>query len=207
MENEASGPFIIGFNGPPKCGKDTIASELMEILDSEGVTNLPIHKQALAATMRDGAAAILGMNLTTAQYNDIKDDPLDILGGKTLRHFMISMSEVFVKGIYGKDFWSRLLYERNKAWWDRIPSILLVTDIGFSEEVEFFCNHSSFYLNVVVDRPGASYNNDSRSNVWVEDSYIQTNRARNFALTNDTTPQDAAQEVARIMYKFGVPVF
>lgn len=200
--NKLSGPFIIGFNGPPRVGKDTIATALMDLLDSEGVTNLPIQRQALAATMRDGAAAILGMNLTTERYNEIKDDPLDVLGGGTFRRFMIDMSEVFVKGVYGRDFWSRLLHARNKTWWDRIPSILLVTDIGFKEEVEFFCNHSALYLNVRVDRPGCDFKNDSRSYIMA-----QNYGGKDFALTNDSTPEAAAQEVARVMYKFGVPVF
>jgi len=206
MKNK-KGPFIVGFNGPPKSGKDTIATSLMNLLDTEGVTTVPVHRQALAATMRDGAAAILGMNLTTKQYNETKDKPLDILNGKTFRQFMIDMSESFVKIQYGRDFWSRLLYERNKTWWDKIPSILLVTDIGFSEEVEFFCQHSRYYLNVVVDRPGTDFTNDSRSNVWVDQKYINDGVARNFALTNDETPEDAAREVARVMYKFGLPVF
>jgi hypothetical protein len=50
----------------------------MDLLDREGVTSVPIHRQALAATMRDGAAAILGMNLTDKQYSEIKDEPLDV---------------------------------------------------------------------------------------------------------------------------------
>jgi hypothetical protein len=74
-------------------------------LDREGVTSVPIHRQALAATMRDGAAAILGMNLTDKQYSEIKDEPLDVLNGASFRKFMIDMSEVFVKGVYsGRTF-------------------------------------------------------------------------------------------------------
>jgi hypothetical protein len=202
MIDEKSGPFIIGFNGPPRSGKDAIATALMDLLDKEGVTSLPVHRQALAATMRDGAAAILGMNLTDKQYGEIKDQPLAVLGGGSFRKFMIDMSEVFVKGVYGRDFWSRLLYTRNNIWWDKLPSILIVTDIGFKEEVEFFCNHSRLYLNVRLDRPDTNFNLDSRGYVAA-----QTYGGRDFALTNDGTIEEAAQEVARIMYKFGVPVF
>jgi hypothetical protein len=203
MQDEKSGPFIIGFNGPPRSGKDTIANALVKLLESEGVTSLQVHKLALAATMRDGAAAILGMNLTDKQYSDIKDKPLELLGGKSFRKFMIDMSEVFVKGVYGGDFWSRLMYARNRMWWDRSPAILIVTDIGFSDEVEFFCNHSVHYLNVAVSRKGTDFSLDSRSYVWCAPDH----GGANFALDNNGTPEEAAQEVARIMYKFGVPVF
>jgi hypothetical protein len=201
MIDDSTGPFIIGFNGPPRSGKDTIASALSALLDSEGINSLPVHKLALAATMRDGAAAILGMNLSDRQYSEIKDKPLEVLGGKSFRDFMIAMSEVFVKGIYGKDFWSRLMFSRNKSWWNGKPSILIVTDIGFSEEVKFFCENSRLYLNVRVDRRGCDFSKDSRG-------YCAAGPygGKDFVLSNDGTVEEAAQEVARIMYKFGVPV-
>jgi hypothetical protein len=202
MLDQKSGPFIVGFNGPPRSGKDTLATALIDLLDSEGVTSVSIHRQALAATMRDGAAAILGMNLTDSQYSKIKDEPLEVLNGGTFRRFMIDMSKVFVKGVYGRDFWSRLMYARNKSWWDKIPSILIVTDIGFPEEVEFLCKHSVQYLNVVVTRKDTDFTNDSRNYVWCADG-----EGQNFAYTNDDTPEHGAQEIARIMYKLGAPVF
>lgn len=203
MSDDRTGPYIIGFNGPPRSGKDTIATALMDLLDREGVTSVPIHRQALAATMRDGAASILGMNLTDKQYSEVKDEPLEVLNGASFRKFMIDMSEVFVKGVYGQDFWSRLMYTRNQIWWDKIPSILIVTDIGFNDEVKFFCEHSRLYLNVVVSRKGTDFSKDSRSYCWGAPEY----GGHTFALDNNGTPEEAAQEVARIMYKFGVPVF
>lgn len=203
MQDDRTGPFIIGFNGPPRSGKDTVASALADLLDSEGVTSCPVHKLALAATMRDGAAAILGMNLTDSKYSAIKDEPLEVLGGKSFRRFMIDMSEVFVKGIYGGDFWSRLLYSRNKTWWNATPAILIVTDIGFQDEVKFFCENSSMYLNVILSRKDTDFSQDSRGYVWGAPEW----GGYNFALDNDGTPEEAAKEVARIMYRFGAPVF
>lgn len=202
MDDERTGPFIIGFNGPPRSGKDTIATALMNLLDREGVTSLPVHRQALAATMREGAASILGRTLTDKQYGEIKDEPMELLGGKTFRRFMIDMSEVFVKGTYGQDFWGRLLHQRNKVWWETIPSILIITDIGFSAEVEYLCKRSRLFLNVRVDRPNCDFSKDSRGYVS-----SASHGGVDFALTNDSTIEHAAQEVARIMYKFGVPVF
>jgi hypothetical protein len=49
------------------------------------------------------------------------------------------------------------MYTRNQVWWDKIPSILIVTDIGFSDEVRFFCEHSSLYLNVAISRKDTDF--------------------------------------------------
>lgn len=203
MDDERKGPFVIGFNGPPRVGKDTIATALLDLLDSEGVTNLPIHRQALAAPLRHACAALLGLSLTDKQYTDIKDKPIEVLGGASFRQLMIDMSETFLKTKYKKDALSRLLYVRNQVWWNSIPSIVVITDIGFTEEAQFFSEHSRLYLNVRVDRPGDyTFAGDSRNYVSA-----QLYGGLDFVLTNDSTPEQAAQEIARIMYKNGVPVF
>jgi hypothetical protein len=95
------------------------------------------------------------------------------------------------------------MYTRNQVWWDKIPSILIVTDIGFSDEVNSSASIRVMYLNVAISRKDTDFTKDSRGYVWSAPSY----GGHNFALSNDGTPEDAAQEVARIMYKFGVPVF
>lgn len=206
MFDNKVGPFVVGFNGPPRVGKDTIALALQTLLDTQGATSIPVHRKALAETMRNGAMAILGLSGGDKFYSDIKDKPMELLGGLTFRKFMIDMSESFVKGLYGKDFWSRLLYSRNQAWWNHIPSILLITDIGFKEEVEFLCQHSTHYIGVRVDRPSTDeqtfdFYNDSRGYVAA-----QTYGGVDLVITNDGTPEEAAQDILRIMYKHGWPV-
>lgn len=201
MELEQTGPFVLGMNGPPRSGKDTVAQAVMNLLDTQGATDVPVHKKALAETMRNGAMSILGLTGGDKFYSDIKDKPLDVLGGKSFRTFMIDMSETFVKGLYGKDFWSRLLYARNQTWWNSIPSILIVTDIGFKEEVEFLCAHSSHYIGVRLDRPGCDFSLDSRSYVA-----SQFYGGVDLALTNDETPESAAEQILKVMYRHGWPV-
>lgn len=201
MQDGRVGPFIIGFNGPPRSGKDTIATALMDLLDREGVTSISIHRQALAAPLRDACAALLGWSLTDKQYSEIKDVVIPELG-VTFRQFMIDMSETFLKPKYSKAALSKLLHARNAIWWDKIPSILIVTDIGFTEEAAFFSEHSTYFLNIRLDRPGTDFTIDSRGYVSA-----QLYGGMDLALTNDATPEDAAQEIARIMYKNGVPVF
>lgn len=199
LDPNKTGPFVVGFNGPPRAGKDSIASCLQELLDS--ATQVPVHRQALAATMRDGAMAILGLSGGDKFYSDIKDKPLELLNGKTFRRFMIDMSEVFVKNVYGQDFWARLLYARNQSWWHGVPSILLVTDIGFPAEVEFLCEHSAHMINVRVDRSGCDFSTDSRGYCSA-----QVYGGQDVALSNDGTLQEAAEHILKVMYKSGWPV-
>lgn len=199
MLRRPKGPYVVGFNGPPRSGKDTLATQLQAILDD--FTATPVHRQALAATMRDGAAAILGMSGGDKWYSETKDKPLEVLNGETFRRFMIDMSEQFVKPIYGYDFWARLMYDRNKIWWNKIPSILLITDIGFPAEVEFLCKRSESYLGVRLDRPGCDFSMDSRN--WVAS---QIYGGTDFAYTNDDTVEEGAKAILEQMYRLGWPL-
>jgi hypothetical protein len=192
MQTAHKGPYIIGLNGPPRCGKDTIGVRLKERLD--GLTNLPVHQQALAATMRDGAYAILGMSGGQKHYDSIKDQPLEMLGGKTFRRFMIDMSETFVKTQYGQDFWGRLMLNRNRVWWNVIPSIIIVTDIGFKAEVEYLCGKSTSYLGIQVDRVGTDFYNDSRGYCW-----SQNYGGIDLALSNNGTVDEAVDEILQLI--------
>lgn len=201
LDPTRKGPFILGFNGPPRSGKDTLGLALEKLLN-ESAPDLKVHRLALAATMRAGAMAILGMTGGDKFYADIKDKPLDVLNGETFRRFMIDMSEAFVKKVYGRDFWSRLLYARNQSWWDKPNQILIVTDIGFNEEVEFLCEHSIHTMIVQLDRQGLDFSNDSRGYVWTAGNY----GGANFAYSNNETPEEGAERILKVAYKYGWPV-
>ena len=152
--------------------------------------------------MRAGAYSILGMTGGDKHYDEIKDQPLEMLGGKTFRRFMIDMSETFVKTQYGEDFWGRLMKHRNRQWWNTIPSIMIVTDIGFSAEVEYLCKHSTSYLGITLDRPGCDFYNDSRG--WCRSASCG---GIDLAITNDETPDVAVDRIIEIISgRLGWPV-
>lgn len=202
LDHTKEGPFVIGFNGPPRSGKDTLATAL-EALLSEAAPEIQVHRHALAATMRAGAMATLGLSGGDKFYSDIKDKPMDLLGGKTFRRFMIDMSEVFVKKEYGQDFWARLLHARNQAWWNRKgPTVLIVTDIGFPAEVQFLCEHSTHTVIVQLDRAKLDFTQDSRNYVWTAANHGGTN----FAYSNNETPREGAERILKVLHKHGWPV-
>lgn len=203
MRTKLKGPFILGFNGPPRSGKDTVAAEVVKQLEDSGC-NLPIHTHSLVETLRDGCAAILGFNGGQKWYEEAKDKPIGLDGmDLTLRQFMIDASEKFLKQTYGKDFWARLLHQRCDHWWARFPSILVITNIGFPDEVSYFTNdRCEHFLNIRLDRPGYDFVNDSRG--WVA---AQSYGGTDLAVTNDSTPAEAAEHILKAMYRNGWPVF
>lgn len=189
MESTISGqlkpalPYIVGFNGPPKTGKDTIAAALMQRLNE--VTHLPVYLDHLAAPMRQVAMLLTGIK-TFEEYNERKDQEQELLKNWTVREFMIELSERFMKFNWGQDFWSRAFRVRHAEVWGKQPCIILVPDVGFATEVETFDNHGNFLL-ARVTRPGISgFGKDSRGWLWAPEQ---------IDVHNDSTPEKAANYV------------
>lgn len=184
--------YIIGFNGPPLSGKDTIATILRTMIDNECL--IPTHMDHLARPMRQMALTLCGMDPNDFEsYNANKDKPNKLLkralDGQedSIRQLMIATSEDFIKLRYGFNFWGRKLVSDHQWLADGLPGVLLVPDIGFLDEVDVF---DSLFpgvqtLIVQVDRPGAT---------WVGDSRIPCEGMRNTChVFNDKTPIDAAE--------------
>ena len=158
---------ILFLNGPPRCGKDTIADYLV----GKGY-----HKMKMAGVLFNDIKLML--NLSDEQFNlyreDKKDEP--ILFGLTLRQLSINYSEKVAIPRHGKYYWSKLFLEdaRNSGY-DNI----VVSDLGFEREYEFFENNLRFpyeqFTVFRVERNGCSYANDSREYVKSYDACIKNN--------------------------------
>ena len=170
-EPEATGPapkpvYFIGFSGPPRSGKDTIAQYLAALIeDKHG-----IQPQLLACStpMREVVYAMLGRPYDGVHYERHKDDPQPAFAGRSIRQAMIALSEEHVKPAYGHDFWGHSLLARR---WEPRPRILIVTDVGFDAEVGVFTNEYGVD-NVVypqITRPHTTFEGDSRSYVGTKD--------------------------------------
>lgn len=161
--------YIVGFNGPPRVGKDTIASRLVKELDTWG-DGLPTKLSPLSMPMRLRAFAALGIRYSAETYEFIKDVKQDVLGGKTLREFMILDSENFMKPTFGNEIWSRL----HAAPIPRIPGVTIVPDFGFPHEPTYLQDMFgvSNVLTVQVHRGDDDWKNDSRG--WVSGLHLFT---------------------------------
>lgn len=155
-------PYVIGFNGPPRSGKDSIADALRDIVYRR--CDIATHRAALSMPMRYVVYDLIGEIYTTKHYEDFKDVPNPLFKGETIRQAIIRLSEEFVKPTYGVDYWARYLHHQNRLWWGKVPCLMVISDIGFQEECDYFREHS-YFKNVHVHRNGIDWKNDSRTYV------------------------------------------
>ncbi len=181
--------YIVGFNGPPESGKDTLAEMLAEHMNKQGVT-LPVRFESLSLPLRKIAYAMVDWpgELDGPAYADFKRTEFPRLGTDG-RHIMIDASERFLKVVYGIDVMAQLLLERNEGF----HGVLLIRDCGFQCEVsplEQAVGAANLYMNRVT-RAGKTFAdlNDSRE-------FVQATNMN--YVSNDGTLDDLRVEAGRI---------
>lgn len=155
--------YCIAFNGPPRAGKDSIATRIQQYVDGTHV--LPTIQAPMSMPMRLRVYAFLGIPYTREHYEQWKDEPLDALDGRTIRQFMIQDSEVGVKPFLGETAWALAAMNRLGLAAFLLPGLCLIPDAGFGAEQlhvqgRFGPNN---YLLVRVLREGHDFTGDSRS--------------------------------------------
>jgi hypothetical protein len=206
---------IIGFNGPPRVGKDTLAKN---ITDNEDVEvrfrndvgdravwdeghpkdwGTPSHilTEALSMPCRLAAFAFLGRPYDPVVYEQIKDEPQAAFAGETLRRFMIRISEEHLKRTYGPGFYGACLankYRGSQQVHDN-DILMLVTDIGFQAEVDVLSQLVGYenFLLVKVRRSNFTFTGDSRG--WC--THDNTYTCHNFG-----PPDIGAYEIMQYAY-------
>lgn len=156
-------PYLVGFSGPPRSGKDTLGNLLAGILRGKGVK---VDVLALSLPMRLAVYAYLGLDYTVEHYEAHKDaDIVPVEGGgfRSIRQEMISLSEGYVKPRLGYGWWARALLNRT----DPAPKVIIVTDMGFWAEHNVFVDAlgADRCAWIQVHRDGHDFSGDSRSYV------------------------------------------
>lgn len=159
--------YIVGFSGPPRSGKDTLAGLLQSIVEDRHV--IPTLTVSLSEPMGRQLAGLLGLTFTTGWYESTKDVPMDILNSMTPRQFYIANSENFMKAQFGNDIWIRIALDTmaRNGFTPRQHGLVLITNYGFEHEPRMF---DEVYgpdncLTVLTHRDGKNFNGDSRSYV------------------------------------------
>lgn len=180
--------YIIGLSGPPRSGKDSIASYLAAHI--EDVRGVQPQILSLSLPMRQAAFTLAGLIYEPMEYERIKDEVGPVLG-VSIRTAMIQLSEEFVKPKFGHDFWARSLVGH---LWNPVPPILIVPDMGFDAERLFFESMVGVENCVwaQVRRPDHDFSKDFRS-------YIGEG-ARVTILDNDREGMDSVLECACRLY-------
>lgn len=158
--------YVIGFNGPPQCGKDTLARFFREYVE-ERHPILSVMEVSLSTPLRKIAYAMAGWEYPSAHmpYELFKTLPFPELH-RTGRELMIDVSERFLKPVYGQDVMAKLL---RASVPDGFDGLLLIKDSGFQCEVgpiiEWVGAANLLVCQVLRDGYD-SFENDSREWVW-----------------------------------------
>lgn len=136
-------------NGPPGCGKDYAASVL-------------VPKKArfkFAAPIKKVVGELTGASTAWLEENKATPSPLFDM---TYREMMISVSEHWMKPVFGPDIFGRLLLRQLAG--NAFP-LIAISDAGFLEEVNAVAAHlgpeNCFLFR--IRRPGCDFAYDSRS--------------------------------------------
>lgn len=156
-----SGYTVIILNGPPGCGKDTIAEEMRNTIG--------FHKCSFKEPMFTIALSASGISELDwwSRYYDrsLKEEPWDRLGGLSCREFLIKISEEWIKPVFGPNAFSKLAFSQVK------PGVSVFSDGGFSEEFnEMVAEFGRRNVKLVrLHRDGYSFAGDSRDYLQGED--------------------------------------
>jgi hypothetical protein len=156
--------YIVGFNGPPQSGKDTLANFVADLLqETHGGKSLIVVTHT-NTPLRRIAYPMVGYNYPTKdmEYESFKKTTFEPYG-RTGRELLIDVSEVFLKVAYGEDILGRiLLADLNQI--KNTNAIVLVPDCGFQHEVNVWVKALGVANTALVQvhRRGCDFKNDSR---------------------------------------------
>lgn len=185
---------IIVLNGPPRCGKDTLAKALVEATAECKWFQMKDHLIELACLIAKVRRADWD-DRYGEQYGErwFKDVPWDLLPKNPMtgykihfsqRQFLIYVSEVICKQHFGWDYFGKSA-AKNVANSD--DELFVFSDGGFIEEINELLKVCDDMLIVHITRQGTDWGEDSRSYLYPSGECFSTV----LGLDNSGTIQDA----------------
>lgn len=145
------------FNGPPRAGKDTAVSAVL----NTNIGNIEVFK--FTAPVKDLTHKNAGLNCDHDEFEVLKDTPQEVFNGRTPRQAYIDTSEE-LKEKYGHDAVAKLFVESIMA---SDADIILNPDCG--NDMEALCvadalGHENVFI-LRVHKDGHDFSQDCRE--WV----------------------------------------
>lgn len=161
--------FGVVLNGPPGCGKDTIAN----LIARNGAFIKRQFKDALYEHTAKYFQVDLDKLIHYASDRELKDSKsLAGLGGRTPREALIYASESIYKPRYGKQYFGDVEARGVEELSRRVDGNLNVIypDGGFPDEVVRVGDAFDCILIIRLHRNGFDFSNDSRDYIYLPDS-------------------------------------
>jgi hypothetical protein len=187
---------VILLNGPPGCGKDTIANELYDTVYCNTL------KWGFKPLLIDIAVSIANIRRCDwdHQYSVDKEKPWNKLPLKketgeyhSQRSWLIYVSEDIIKPTMGGDYFGQAALDFIT---DYGAELTVFADSGFESEIEPFCDVPKEELEIClvrIKRKGCTFTGDSRGYLMSRPRYRVT-----FDLDNNGTIEDAVKSIKAI---------
>ena len=165
---------IVILNGPPGCGKDSMAGWFRRIYEFEHL--------AFKEPIFDAVLQLTGIPSQEwfERYDDrdLKEEPWDRINDMSCRDLMIHVSENVMKKIHGQDYFGKVMAEKIKKDKDYVFS-----DGGFIPEIKAlkeaaYLTHELYVIRIF--RQDCEFKGDSRSYVNHNEIY----GAKGFSVIN-----------------------
>lgn len=159
---------IIFLNGPPGCGKDTIANLLVEKYNG---VNLKF-----AQPVRNAVCGLF--DISDDELDNIKNNHIDNSYYR-IRDVMIDISENIIKPKISRDWFGIALLNTIKKYHTNVD-LIVISDLGFIREFEVIYKDLKDSYNIElwkIYRPNTSFLNDSRN--YIEYPKIKTRNISN----------------------------
>ena len=174
------GQVLIGLSGYAGAGKTTVARALADAFGGE------VH--SFATPLKDMVVALLQHGGMTSDevfahvYGDRKEEPLDLLQGRTARYAMQTLGTEWGRGMLGERVWTHLAMEGCRG----VPAVVF-DDVRFPTESTAILDEGGWLFNIVrpelVAPLGETY------------SHASEQHQPGTAILNDDTPEAAALKI------------
>lgn len=153
---------VVFLNGPPNCGKDTLARRITDELDDFLTFSVKDPMFDIADQFAVAFGASPGEFTLRHLDRELKEQPWGIINGRSTREFLIWLSEEVMKPEFGNGVFGQLACQAvENQIYDAIFS-----DGGFEAEVLEACERFDRVVIIRLHREDCDWGNDSRSYLY-----------------------------------------
>lgn len=164
-------PKIVLLNGPPGCGKDTVANILANQSPSATVVKFATPLKTVAKHLYCHGDDKLFAQMDSPKEKDIDRD---LFFGKSCRQVQIDISEEYAKPMHGENVFGKILASTIAFKMEKGYDTFFVSDSGFRPEAIELINQFGVECITLIrlHRDGKTFEGDSRNYISLDDHNV-----------------------------------